>query len=776
MPFNFNDARLLDQISYDLILSDYPRGRNRAKIQTFANGGEPYTPEEVEQNGIEVNYNTLKMTRRLHDARSQMANGLLKPANQFTCRTDMGPKHKRQQNGVIVTKEISRIMKTNPKYFESIRAKIGQLVLHGISPSAWEHSDWWCQRPVGVEDILIPSGTLLGFENLTMFMIRRNFTAVELQKLTRRPGRDPGWSSDMVDRCLAWVDKNTLEMRGSNWPEVWSPEKVAERVKEDGGFYYGDAVPTVDCFDVYGYDESNKESGWVRRIILDSWGAPSQSGVSGQSMTRKTDELFKGGRDDFLYTSGSRKVAKSWTEIVSFQFADLSAVFPARYHSVRSLGFLLFSMCWMDNRMVNKFQESVLEALNQYFEVDSIQDAQVALKLNLINRGFIDKTIRPVKAQDRWQVNANLVELGMNQTDQMINESSGAFSQQRNFSQDKVEKTKFQVMAELNADTAMIGAAMAQAYFYQTFEYRENFRRFLKKDSTDVDVQRFRAAVLRQGVPEEILVPEAWDIEPERVMGGGNKTMELTIAQQLMEWRPSYPPAGQSEILRMATMALTGDVEQTNELVPEEQQASPTVHDTELVFAAIMSGTDITPNPALNALEVAGTMIRLMAAKVQGIMQSGGVGTPQDLQGLGLAAKYTGFYMKSLSADKQAKPAVKQLAQALGNIMNEVKAMAQRQQEMMKKQQAAAAQAQNGNGAPDPDKLAKLKLAEASGKIKLDNMTQSHAARTAQREIEFKQKLQQEREQHLADLEKKDLEGASNIRRGSLKSLDEKGD
>lgn len=770
MAFNFDDARLLDQISYDLILSDYPRGRNRGKINEFANGGAPFTPEEVEQNGIEVNFNTLKMTRRLHDARSQMANGLLKPANQFTCRTDMGPKHKRQEHGVTVTKEISRIMKKNPKYFESIRAKIGQLVLHGISPSAWEHPDWWCQRPVGIEDVLIPSGTLLGFENLTVFMIRRSFTAVELQKLTRQPGADPGWNSPMVDRCLAWVDKNMVEMRGSNWPDVWSPEKVAERVKEDGGFYYGDQVPTVDCFDVYGYDESNKESGWVRRIILDSWGAPSQVGIGGMSMTRKSDQLFKGGREDFLYSSGTRKVAKNWTEIISFQFADLSAVFPARYHSIRSLGFLLFSMCYMDNRMVNKFQESVLESLNQYFEVDSLQDMQTALKVNLINRGFIDKTIRPVKAQDRWQVNANLVELGMNQTDQMINESSGAFSQQRNFSQDKVEKTKFQVMAELNADTAMIGAAMAQAYFYQVFEYRENFRRFLKKDSSDVDVQRFRSAVLRQGVPEEILVPEAWDVEPERVMGGGNKTMELTIAQQLMEWRPSYPAAGQSEILRMATMALTGDVEQTNELVPQEQQANPTVHDTELVFAAIMSGTQITPNPSLNALEVVGTMIRLMAAKVKGIMQSGGVGTPQDVKGLGMAANYVGFYLKSLSADKQSKPLASQMAQALGKIMNEVKGMAERQQEAAKKQQEAAAH-QNGNGGPDPDKLAKLQLTQAQGKIKMDQMTRSHAQKTAQRQIQFEQGLKEDREKHLADLEAKDLEAASNIRRGGLKSL-----
>lgn len=767
MAFKLDDSRMLDGWVYDMILSDVPRGLNRAKINSLANGAPPFTEVEARENNCEINSNNLKLTRRLHDARSSMANGLLKPANQFTCRTDWGAKHKRQEYGTIVTKEISQIMKRSPMYFESIRSKIGQLVLHGIAPSGWEKEDAWCQRSIGIEDMLIPSGTLLGFENLPFFAIRRSFTGMELQKLTFKEGRDPGWQMPMVDRCLRWVDKEMVQLRNGNWPDMWSPEKVEERIKE-GGYYYGDSVPTVDCFDIYAYDESDKESGWIRRVILDSWGAPQQSGI-GYSITRKSDDLYthdsKNG--DFLYTSGTRKVARSWQEIVSFQYADLSAVFPAMYHNTRSLGFLLFTMCHMDNRMQCQFQEAVLEALMPLYKVQSKDDMQNALKLNLIRHGFIDDTIKPVPAQDRWQPNANLIELGMQQNDRLINESSGGFSQQRNYSQDNVEKTKFQVMAELNADTAMIGAAMAQAYFYQVFEYRENFRRFQKEGSSDVDVQRFQAACLKQGVPEKILyATEAWDIEPERVMGGGNKTMELTIAQQLWEWSPALPPAAQSKIHRMGVLALTGDVAQTDDILPDEPKFSPTVHNTELTFAAIMSGTPITPDPTLNALEVAGTMLRLMAGKVGEIMQSGGVGTPQDVKGLGLCAQYIGYYLQNLSQDDNSAPIAKQMAAALGKLVNEVKGMAQRQQEMAQKAQEAA-QSQNGNGQPDPDKIAKLKLTEAQGEIKLSQMTKSHAARTAQREVEFLQKLKQEREQHLADLEKTDLEAEANIARAT---------
>ena len=82
--------------------------------------------------------------------------------------------------------------------------------------------------------------------------------------------------------------------------------------------------------------------------------------------------------------------------------------------------------------------------------------------------------------------------------------------------------------------TSLTGAALTQAYHYQVFEYREIFRRFCRKNSIDPDVREFQARCLKQGVPQNMLVPEAWEIEPERVMGAGNKTLEMVIAEQLM--------------------------------------------------------------------------------------------------------------------------------------------------------------------------------------------------------------------------------------------------
>src|SRR5512139_2331294 len=429
------------------------------------------------------------------------------------------------------------------------------LLLHRISPGAWETQDDWCARPLGVGDVLIPSNTLLGFDNLPFFVLRRPFTGIELQKITNSAKRDPGWNMPMVNRILEWIDQQTSQLRSTNWSEIWKPEDVQERMKQDSGYYMGDQVPTVDCFDVYAYDTSEKQSGWIRRIILDSWSTPQLVGMTGgkpvyTASRKRMDGLETFKKDDFLFSSGKRKVADSWREIIAFQFADLSAVFPARYHSVRSLGWLMYAPCHLGNRLRCKFYESVLETLMQLFRIKGGDDAQKALKLDLVNRGFIDDTINPIPANERWQPNAQLIELGMGDNQQIIAENSTMFSQNQNYSQDRTEKTKFQVMAELNAVTSLVSAALNQAYQYEVFEDMEMFRRFCKKNSKNPDVRIFRANCLRQGVPEKILIPEAWEIEHERVMGGGNKTMEMTIAQWLMEQRAAFDPEPQRKILR----------------------------------------------------------------------------------------------------------------------------------------------------------------------------------------------------------------------------------
>lgn len=763
----WDNPRLCDAICYDLVLSDWSRGENRARIARLANGNPPYTAEEVEQNNITINISDLTHTRVLHEARTQYANGILKNGFFARAKTDAGPAHKRDLRSMIVTREWNRPVTQSIQYYERLRAGIGQLVLFGISPGVWEREDDWCTVPIGVEDVLLPGETLVGFKNLPFMVFRRSFTGIELSKLVAKEKRDPGWNMPMVKRILAWMEEQATQLRALNWPDVWSPEKTAERMKaQSGDTLAGDRAPKIDVFDIYAYDDTQNSEGWIRRIILDAWSEWGR--VDGQvSATRKKGVVAD--TNGFLFSSKHRKVAKRWQEIACFSYADLSAVFPARIHSTRGLGWMLYAACHLGSRMRCKFYESVLEGLMMLFEVDSQLDAQNALKLNLVNRGFIDKSIRPVKAGDRWQVPVNLVELGLRDNASVISENSSAWLQNRNYSPDQTEKTRFQVMAELQAATTLTSAALNQSYRYQTLEFEEMFRRFCKPRSKDPDVMAFRARCIKQDVPEYMLNdPTAWHIESERVMGGGSMALEMQIADWLMQNRAAFDPGPQREILRRATLAYTSDPGMAINLVPEEPETSTqSTRAAQYIAATLLAGVPVEPMTGENPMEVIETLLQIMATKINEGLQNGGMIPVEELKGLEAIGKHIGERIELLSEDEEQAERVKEYGDILGKQMNHLRGFTQRIVAAMAKQA-------KGNGQPqmDPKDQAKIQATMMAAQTDSQIRKTSAAQRTAQRQIQFEQKLRQQAEQHKLNLAAKDLESASNIRRNRMKSVE----
>lgn len=766
----FKNAASVEQIVWALRLADYPRSLNRARINSLYNGSPPYDSAEERENNVAVNVNYLEPTKLAHDARSQYANAFLKPGHYYTCRTDMGPVHKRQKYGTIVSREVNRIMKRSPIYFETMRAKFAQLVLHGIAPSAWETRETWCPDPIGIEDVMVPSNTLITMKNLPFFAIFRAYTADQLYRLTHGPKVDKAWQMENVNAALKWAHQESAQLSGTTWPQVWSPEKWEENAKENSGMFASDAVPTIDTWDFYFWSDSGKTSGWNRRVVMDAFG---QTGVGGIV----PDKNIIGGNNQFLYDPGDRKYGTKLSEIIAFQFSDLSAVAPFRYHSVRSLGFLLYAVGHLQNRLRCKFSEAVFENLLMYMRVRSMDDAERALKINLISRGIIDETVQFLPAAERWQVNAQLAELGLNQNQQIINQNSSSYVQSQGNTNPSVEKTAFQVRAELNATTALISSALLQAYQYQTFEYIEIFRRFCIKNSRDVDVRTFRLNCLKAGVPESLLVSEAWELEPERVMGSGNKTMELAIAQQLMEWRPLYDPNSQREILRISTLSATDDPGLTKLLVPEEaDKLTDSKQKAMVAMGSLMLGLPVKFGATDNRIEVAEVLLAEMAIIVGRIQKSGGMAKPEQLVGLQSVAQAIEEQIQILSEDKGQQERLRKFSDALGQIMNLVKAFAQRLQQQMKAAQA------NGNGAQaDPKDKAKVEAILIHAKTKADNSAQSNAQKAANKQVGWEADQKRKQAQHQidmreqaqfvqADIAAKDAETAAMIRREDTKA------
>lgn len=746
--------------------SDLPRAENRAFINALFNGGAPYSHPELQATSNQTNVNDLSSTVINHGARRQLWNALCVPDPLFTIDVEYGPPFKRRKWSSIIQREINKRVIESAEFLE-LRDGIGAgMILHGIGPSIWQDRYNWCPDEVGIEDVLVPSNTYRSLKNLPFFAVFRQYSAPQLYQMTHGPRVDKAWNMPLVEQCLKWVDEQTRQgFNGTNWPEIWFPEKMQERLKQDSGLYATDTVPTVDAFDFFFWNDDGKTSGWNRRVILDSWGQPGVGGLPGPQTRLAGMEFSKG---KFLYDSGSRVYADKLSKIIHFQFGDASAVSPFRYHSVRSIGFLLYAVCQLQNRIKCRFTDAVFESLMQYFRIANPSDADRLQKVDLLDKGFLPEGLLFVKPEERWKIDQRLVGDWLNMSRQQLSDVSSAFSQE--YEPESGEESATMTRAKVSSTAQLVGSMLNRAYSYEDFRYREIARRFCIPNSKNMDVRSARNDILRQGVPEEALNSERWKVKAVRVVGSGNKMIQMGIVKALMETRAAHGPEAQHEILKLHDAVVSDDYALADRLNPDEPKVSDSVHDTQLVFGTLMAGGVVTPKPGLNEVEVAQTMLQLMAGKVEQIDKSGGVGTPTDVNGLMMAGKYTNAFIAMLAMDESQKQLVKQLGDAMSRIANHIKAFGQRQAEQAKNQAQ-----QNGNGA-DPSAMAKAQVTAMQGKLKIENSKQSHAEKTAQRALTWERDELRKDKQTASQIQRENAVTAAEIQRNRLRSLSEPDD
>jgi hypothetical protein len=756
----FNSAKVIQQIVYQCRLYEYPRAQNRARIDGLFNGFPPFSAEEIQDSLSATNCNFLESTTLAHNARKNFANALLKPTTFFSVVLDSGPRHKRDKWSSIITEKMNRPMKRSLPYFEAWRSTIASNVLHGIGPKAWPDKDSWRPKMIGVGDVMIPSGTELDMDNLPFFSIHRRYTAYQLMRLTMAAKRDPGWNMATVKASIDWAADRMTQLAGSQWADIWQPERLEEFQKENSGAFSGDQVPVIDADDFFYWSDEGKTSGWRRKIVLDPWGG---MGAGGTPIPQNLDS-------DFLFDGGERVYGDSREQIIAFQFADLSSVAPLRYHSVRSLGFLLYAVCHLQNRLRCRLADATFESLMQFFRVKSDEDIGRALKINLIDKGVIDQSVQFVPANERWQVNERLVEMGIEMNKQSMQENSGSMVEDSGIS--NLDHVKASVYAgETQRSQALVGAALQQSYAYATFEYREIARRFCKANSKDPDVRQFRMECLKAGVPEDMLDVNRMDIAPEQVMGGGNTQLEQSIAQQLMQFRPLYGPQAQQVILRKSTLAITGDAALADLLVPEDTtKVSPGTLNAQRACGSLLLGLHVDVGDSENHAEVAQTVLGEGALALKNVQQFGGMPTMAQVAGIGNLLQYAGQHIQLLAQDKNSAAQAKQLGQQLSQLE---KATQQIAKQVQQAQQQNGIAAQNGEAAKEAAMLkAKTDAIRIQATAKAESARESHSQRTAQKQTQWQMEQQRKARKHDQDLEhdaeKSNLEISTQARKDAL--------
>lgn len=715
---------------------------NRAKIDELFEGFPPFTDEETEVNHLDTNVNFLEAPGLAHKARSTWNNAFLKPGNFFTVTLDSGPKHKRGPWSHTITRRMNRAMKGSLSYIETIRATGAQVVMHGIGPVWWERAKCWRPDEIGLEDLLVPSGTRVKLNNLPYFGIYRKYTPEELFRMTHGKQVDPGWNMPVVRKELERLSKELLSVQES-YQDFLSPEKLVKFFKSNSGVLDSDSVSTVDVWDFYHQEPDDPKGRWWRKMILDD--------------TTYADA-------GFLYDS-SRPFAGDLSQILHIQFGDGANVAPFLYHTVRSLGFLLFGVCHLQNRLRCNFMDAIFRATHEYFKVENAEDRARLQKVDLVNLGLVPSGLEFVPREQRWQVDEALVAAGLSQNRQLMSENAAAFVQDVDQGGGK-ELTATEVMARLNNANALVSSLLSMAYTYQTFQYREIARRFTIKDSGDKDIEAFRLGCLKDGVPAEYLNIERWEVEPERVMGGGNKTLELAQAKSMMEIAPQLDSSAQREVTRDYILAVTDDPDKADRWVPEDQtHVTNSEHDAQLAFGTLMQGGPVAVRQGIDHIGYVEAFLLSMKSVMDDIAAIGGP-APMQLIGLGGCFKHVMEHIAIIAKDPLEKQRVKRFGDFLKPIMNQVKAWGQ---QLKTQQMAAQQQQQNGDGGKSQVAImtaqTKNKIAELSAAKKEQRKDVQFVKEQRRRDMQTMTEAQRSALLTQAEVEKKDKLTAADIRK-----------
>jgi len=753
MP-NFSSPDKVQSVLDTMLNAEVARADNRALLNRFFNGAPPWTKDEARENRIIFNLNDKSGCVLLHSARAQYENALMKQGVFFRLFPSDAPPDKQKDWAAFVTLAMNKPVMNSNAFYHTQDSVFGGVCLHGVGAKIWWDESDWRPRFMGVQDILIPTDTELTMDNLTYFAVRRRMRPGELFKHTfakNEKNIDQGWNLKIVRKLLDEYKNLNQNPQNADWSTM--PERMIELYKQNQNYYDGDSAPVIWLWDFFHREEDAPKPGWYRKILLDKGCVPSSI----------SDEETP---NPFIYKS-RRVFARDLSNIIHFQFGDGNNVPPFMYHSIRSLAFLTYELLWTLNRLRCQWTQHVFEQMLTLFRIQDPADRSRLDKIYMQSPwGIIPEGLAFVPAAERYTVDANLVTGLRQEYEDLVGEATSSYTQRIDSGTSK-ERTKFEVQAMLQQISALMASLLSRAYRQEHYAYQEIARRFFLKDSQDFDVKKFRQKCLQADIPEKWLDIDRWEVEVEQKLGGGNRMLELAEAAHLMEHVNQFEPDSQQEVKHDFVLAVTNNPKKAMRLVPLEQKSggNDAEHDAELAFGALLQGSPVRMKEGLNHIDQVETLLKLMQGQLGLIARTGGVGTPKELIGMHLAALYTQQHIAVIAQDPAEKARVKAYGDMLGRIMNEVKAMEQRQQEATTKG--------NGERGVSPEAQAKIAGEVIKAKAKANIQTASAAQRRRHRDLDFAAEQHRRNLETIADINREHARSLAEHRTDAIKRFEQ---
>lgn len=699
------------QIVTDIEKSQLTRSEDRALIDVQFNGGRPFTPEEEKQLQIQVNANFLEGYKLAQAGILQMNTALLYKERLCNLRCIAGKSTKRQEYSEKGSNAFNNPLKrghTGKRWKNRLQNRNAALTLHGIGPFHW--ADDWNVLPrfVSLDDLLVPTDTPIDWsDECGHFAMNSWLTAWQLYKMTQSTKRDPGWNQTLGLEIL----KALLTSRNFTPDYFYEPEKMESLWKQRSTYLNSDSVPRVKITTIYHQDPEN--GSWWRKVILRE---NQQIGIS-STLT-----------GDFLY-EGKVAYSESVDRIIHIQFGDGSVVAPFKYREVRGLGVLLYSIIELLNRIRCQSAQHLFSSLVPLFYLDNPLDRDRPKMFQYQTYGVVPSGLRFVKQEERHQVDPRLVQGAMSEFRQLMSENSASYVQDIDSGTPK-QMTLGEAKIRLQSVNRMVASMLLGAYEDEVFLYEEMLRRMMKPGNTDPIAVKFMEKCRKSGIPQELMVPEAWQVEITRVAGAGDQTLAQEEVAALMSIINQLDPSAQRIVRRQFISVITRNPDYANQLVPDQPtQMTDGTKAADSVFGTLMNGIQIGLIEGIEQTDYIQEMMRLLGGVVQEITQTDNVGTPQQLKGMQTVASDVALHIGILSQDPMEKKFVVDVTKELTAIGNLIKAFGQRQAEAAQKDQQ------------DPEAMAKLQMDQAQAEQKMKLAEESSSQKLQQKQAAFEQKM-----------------------------------
>lgn len=741
--------------------AEWERGENRRKINDTANCVPPLSPELAKKMGIKVNVQFGALMQLVATARRQYRTAFFGTGRFFTVKIPKAPVEYQSEWETFITGQINDIMNGSTPYFDQHESKWAAVVLHGLGPTIYYDPDAWLAEYLAIEDLRIPTDTKTDLSNLDWFAARKMWTVFELVNEVfpvKETENSKKWDKKAIKQILKNYKSINTEAPENQYDWETTPEKLAELVRQNGGYYSSDALPKITFWHFYFRDDTEAgKKGWYMVVV------PESSAIRGQ------------GKDEFLWKS-DEPIAEKREHILQCQLGDLCNKAPFLIKSMRSLGFALMEPCFYDNLTICRAIQHLNDNMDVWLRTTDPADKARPQIQEFGNYKMLRSGLQVVPQAERHQIDHDMLEVIMAKTKQLQQEVSQSYTQQTDTGTRK-EQTAFETNVKVQQVNAMMSGLLVKAFKYETAAYREICRRFCRMDSEDDDVKNFQKECNDAGIPRKWLDSRLWKIEPVTPLGMGNPTVAQASAQQLLSILPLLDPTAQQEVKHEIVLTFTQDPRKAARWVPlgKQRGLSEGAKFAQSIFGTLMTGIPLPPAEGLPLVDQIDALLPMFAGKLHQFATRNGMITQDEDTALQNVYAYLASpqpplgLVTRLAQNPNEKQRVKQYMDQLGKLDNERKGLAQRGQEAMQ------AQAQgNGNGGLDPETQAKIHTTTAMAAAKLHGKQQADALKMKQSAKKFVAEERRKDASAFAEIQRQGVKTKAEVASKRMKAFDEK--